>query len=436
MIFLPTDLTYLVTPITTPQVTKLSLTGVSYLLLFKGHIELCRLSDHARLGKWPISAVHSYTTDKNVFTVKFKPNSMYGEVEIPFCSKSTIEIFRLLNSLITTGDFPIGQAPGVKKPRAQPLFSQQLPDMISINGDIPSSPILGNNKLNNISPLIPKKEVKPSKSNPGRNNLISMTSPEPQYHTIQYPNSPERKGGQKRKNRVISMESDMSFFDATHYDKFKYFQNGNMAQKGRDRLHRTSDVNAVSDIIHASNSTGNIPTIYSPLNATNSLDDPTYSVANFHRFPGWQNSTKQNDQMLVRSSSEQNVFETPSKTIYEQLPLAKANSLDNILADELANVSIGPSPYAVVNLPSIPPLRPLPMGAPRLKKAPTPPPIPQFNQPNGYESVTLPVRGEKLRGMKKSPTIDDNLNFGNFRLEESRQWVRETNHKLDDIHEN
>ena len=402
----------------TPEVVKLSLNTPSYLLLYKDHIELCSLANHARLGRWQISAVHSYITDKNVFTIKFKPNSMYGEIEIPFHSDCTVELFRILNSLITRGEFPQTQIAGIKR-NHKPIrkvpgnISHPLPDMKQ-NGDmVPSpysSPLLGNSLQNRVKKTI---------SNPPGNHRIfpasSYDPSSPQFSTTPHPHSPERKGSPFKHNRIIKTTTSLDFDD---YDTLVHFPKINSNRKDKLLLGRTVDV--FSDLLQASHSTGNIPTMYSALSPAHSAAQSSLCNANQTQFQ---------DSFRLRSNSDQNLFENARN---KPIPFAKTNSTADILSDD-PNDDF--NHYDVIpDLPKLP-KKPVQTQTPQVPKIPKrlPAPPPLFTQPMDYESVTLPERGS--RGMKKSPSTESHIGYGNFPLEENKQWEIDTARVLEDITE-
>ena len=404
-------LTYLVTPVATPEVVKLGLNTPSYLLLYKDHIELCSLANHARLGRWQISAVHSYITDKNVFTIKFKPNSMYGEIEIPFHSDCTVDLFRILNSLITRGEFPQTQIAGIKRnhkaiKKVPPNISHPLPDM-KVNGDMtPSpfaSPLLGNNLQNRVKKTI---------SNPPDNHRIFPASyydpSNPQFYTTPHPHSPERKGSPFKVNRIKTTNS----CDFDDYDTLVHFPKTNSNQKDKIPLLRTVDV--FSDLLQASHSTGNIPTMYSALS-------PTHSTA--QSSPLNESHTHFQDSFRLRSNSDQNLFENVEKRMHKPIPFGKTNSVADILSDDLNDDF---NPYDVIPDPPKLPNKPVQTQTPQVPKISKrlPPPPPLFTHPRDYESVTLPERGS--RGMRKSPSTENHIGYGNFPLEENKQWGIDT----------
>ena len=430
-IYILVGLTYLVTPMNTPDVLKLSLNTPSYLLLYKEYIELCSLANHARLGKWQISAVHSYITDKNVFTIKFKPNSMYGEIEIPFHSDSTIDLFRILNSLITRGEFPQAQFAGIKRnhralKKVPVNISHPLPDMKPIEdrtaGPYSSPKLLGGvNRQEN--------RVKKTISNPDNNRIAHplnhYNQPSPQFNTTPHPHSPDRKGSPFKANRIKTANSN----DFDDYDTLKHFQNPNKFVLGR-----TDDVMTYSDVIQASHSTGNIPTLYS------AISPPQNQPLTSHDNPDQANIQ---DGYRLRSNSDQN--ENTEKIIRGPIPFTKTNSLHDVLFDDLNDEM---NPYDVIADPPILPKKPVqaPSVPKIIKKLPPPPPLPPPPQPKEYESVTLPERGSNCRGMRKSPSTENHIGYGNFPLEENKQWGKDTNQKykitspkhyiLEDITEN
>ena len=269
----------------TPVVTKLRMNEPSYLLLFKNNVELCRLSDLSRLGKWPVSSVHSYTTDKNIFTIKFKSSSMYGEIEILLYSDYTVEMFRILNSVITTGEFPLEKRPGVKRKfevRKIPAIPPPpaLPGMMGPINSTPNSP--------HMSPIFTKRNwVKKTISNPDQNRIFPLANyhpSSPQFNTTPYPHSPERMGAlknKKKKRRSIDPEEMTNDFDT--YSKLSHFPNMSPVKKEKFHLNRTDDILTFSDLSQACHSTGNIPILCS---TNNQSREGEYAVANFHRIPG------------------------------------------------------------------------------------------------------------------------------------------------------
>ena len=396
----------------TPEVVKLRLNTPSYLLLYKDHIELCSLATHARLGKWQISAVHSYTTDKNVFTIKFKPNSMYGDIEIPFHSDSTVDLFRILNSLITRGEFPQTQTAGIKRKKIPVNISHPLSDMKQ-NGDRTVSPYASPILQGNNWPNKQENRVKKTISNPADNlriihpvNYFDQFSP--QFNTTPHPHSPERKGSPFKANR-IKVTNSCDFDD---YDTLVHFQNQKI--KNKFPLGRTDDVMAFSDLIQASHSTSNIPTMYSALSPThNRAQNSPYNADQTH----FQESFR------LRSNSDQNLFEKAENIVHKPIPFAKTNSLHDILSDDLNDELL--NSYDVI--PDRPILTKKPVQVKKItKRLPLPPPSPE---PRDYESVTLPERGTKSKGMKKSPSTENHIGYGNFLLEENRQWGSDTNQK-------
>lgn len=394
-------LKYLVTPMNTPVVMKLRMNEPSYLLLFKNHIELCRLSDLSRLGKWPVSSVHSYTTDKNIFTIKFKPNSMYGEFEILLYSDFTVEMFRILNSLITTGEFPPQRCPGLKRifeikkiPAIPP--PPTLPGMMGQINSTPNSPLM--------SPIFMNRNwVKKTISNPDQNRILPVGNynpSSPQFNTTPHPHSPERKGGVKvkQKRKSINLEETTNILDT--YSTLNHFPNLSPV-KERFVLNRTDNIMTYSELSQASHSTGNIPTLYAAKTQSKESD---YDVANFHKIPGLD-QTKFRSGLFIRSNSDLDISDKPP------LPLKKTYSTCDLLSDD-------ENPYDVIPDVTTEPQK-LESKVFIPKKLPPPPPPPQ---PSDYISVTLPERG---RGMRKSPSTDCHIGFGIFPLEENREWGRD-----------
>ena len=390
----------------TPAITKFRMNEPSYLLLFKNHIELCRLYDLSRLGKWPVSSVHSYTTDKNIFTIKFKLNSMYGEIEILLYSDYTVEMFRVLNSLITTGEFHPEKRPGVKRkfevkkiPVVPPPLT--LPGMMGQINSTPNSP--------RMSPIFTKRNwVKKTISNPDQNKIFPVgnyNSSSPQFNTTPHPHSPERKGGLKikQKRKSINLEETTNHFDT--YSKLTHFPNLSPVKKERSQLNRTDDVMTYSELSQASHSTGNIPSLC----ATNTQSkEGEYDVANFHKIPGLD-QTKFKSGLFIRSNSDQDISEKPPLPLKKTYSNFDLLSEDDNLYDVIPDVTTKPQKLeSKVFVPK------------KLLLPPPPPPPPP--QPSDYISITLPERG---RGMRKSPSTDSHIGFGFFPLEENRQWGRD-----------
>ncbi|KAI6650632.1 hypothetical protein LOD99_7682 [Oopsacas minuta] len=414
----PHSLKYLVTPMNTPTVMKLRMNEPSYLLLFKDHIEICRLSDLARIGKWSILSVHSYTTDKNIFTIKFRQNSMYGEIEVPFCSDYTVELFRILNSLVTTGEFPElpqVQTLGIRRNKVvkKSPVSHPLPGMKE-RSDCPKSPYM--------SPILGQRNngeyrVKKTVSNPDNNKIFPVNNLDPsRLNTAPHPHSPERKLVYRQKQRANNIISEVSNNEFDVYSRLNHFPEINARNKEKFPLLRTDDVTTYSEQSQASHSTGNIPTLYSAIASTS--QNGHYSVANFHKTPEMDRKRFNEASLFIRRNSDRDLSHKPDVSFPAALPLMKTNSLHDMLSDD-------ENPYDVISDPPVPP--PKGVRKPIFLKKPLPPPPPP--QPNDYLSVTLPERGHGLRGMKKSPSTGNHIGFGNFPLEENRQWVNETNQK-------